>query len=86
MERREQAEFLQSIGCQNIQGYLYSTPVDEATFVNELKGNQMGEMSPVMNLVEHLDPGAFWSDVLQRCAGCFSVRVAGVCTHGDVSA
>ena len=62
VERREQAEFLQSIGCQNIQGYLYSTPVDEATFVNELKGNQMGEMSPVMNLVEHLDPGAFWSE------------------------
>ncbi|MDO4204528.1 MAG: EAL domain-containing protein [Selenomonadaceae bacterium] len=62
VECREQADFLQSVGCQNIQGYLYSTPVDEETFVNELKGSHLGELSPVLSLVDHLDPGAFWSE------------------------
>ncbi len=32
VETKQQAEYLKEMGCNNIQGFLYSKPVDTATF------------------------------------------------------
>ena len=32
IETREQAEFLHSVGCSNLQGYLFSKPVSAVDF------------------------------------------------------
>lgn len=37
VETEEQSDFLQGIGCDIIQGYLFSRPVEESAFLNMLK-------------------------------------------------
>jgi EAL domain-containing protein (putative c-di-GMP-specific phosphodiesterase class I) len=37
VETAEQLEFLKIIGCDYYQGYLFSKPVDEATFMKQIK-------------------------------------------------
>lgn len=39
VETESQADFLHEIGCDTIQGYLYSKPVSEEDYINKLKEN-----------------------------------------------
>ena len=39
VESESQADFLHEIGCDTIQGYLYSKPISEEDYINKLKEN-----------------------------------------------
>lgn len=61
VERAEQADFLQSIGCNYIQGFLYAKPMQAADFEALLKGSHVGDPAPGMRLIQTMDAGRFWS-------------------------
>jgi len=62
VEVAEQADFLRSIGCDHIQGYLYSKPLPEAEFEERLKEGRTGVPGPHLRLIEAMDAGRFWSE------------------------
>ena len=61
VETPEQAEYLKSIGCIYIQGFLFSKPVPENEYVNMLKNLKSGVLAPGMKLIDKLDAEKFWS-------------------------
>lgn len=61
VERAEQADFLQSIGCNCIQGFLYAGPMCEADFEQLLRGSRVGDPAPGMQLIQTMDAERFWS-------------------------
>jgi len=61
-----QADFMKSIGCDYLQGFLYSRPVPEADFLEKLRSGVLGEIVPQLSLIETLDAGAFWSPESQE--------------------
>lgn len=60
VEKKEQADYLASIGCKYIQGYLYSKPTPKAGFEKLLKSSGKEEKILKLETVEHLDNNAFW--------------------------
>jgi len=62
VEVAEQADFLRSIGCDYIQGYLYSRPLPEAEFERLLREGRSGVTVPHMRLIEAMDANRFWSE------------------------
>ncbi len=62
VETMEQADFLRSIGCDYIQGYLYSRPLPEREFNELLLGSHIGEAAPNLQLIETMDADRFWSN------------------------
>lgn len=66
VETPEQADFLQSIGCDYIQGYLYSRPLPEKEYVELLRTSKIGFTVPKMNLIDTLDAYAFWDPKSQE--------------------
>ncbi len=62
VEVAEQADFLRSIGCDHIQGYLYSKPLAEAEFDRLLRESSIGVAVPHMRLIETIDANRFWSE------------------------
>jgi len=58
----EQADFLRSIGCDHIQGYLYSKPLPEEEFERLLRGSPTGVPAPHMRLIKTMDANRFWSE------------------------
>ncbi len=60
VETNEQADFLRSIGCDCIQGYLYSHPLPEDHYEALLSGTSIGAELPQMNLIETLKAQDFW--------------------------
>ncbi len=62
VEVAEQADFLRSIGCDYIQGYLYSRPLPEADFERLLREGRSGVTKPHMRLIEAMDANRFWSE------------------------
>lgn len=66
VETMEQAEFLRSIGCNYIQGYLYARPLPEEEFEQILRGSHLGNAAPSLKLIETMDAVDFWtSDSLE---------------------
>ena len=61
VETVEQADFLKSVGCDYIQGYLYSKPIPAAEYAKLLSGSSVGTMVPQMNLEQFVDAGKFWN-------------------------
>jgi len=61
VETPEQADFMKSIGCTYIQGYLYSKPVPENEFIEKLRQIQHEPVSKAINLIESMDAGRFWN-------------------------
>ncbi len=62
VEVAEQADFLRSIGCDHIQGYLYSKPLPETEFERLLRESPTGVPAPQLRLIEAMDAGRFWSE------------------------
>jgi len=60
VETVEQADFMRSVGCSYVQGYLYAKPMPEQDFVKKLSGS-VGEVVPQLSLIDTMDAGAFWS-------------------------
>ncbi len=61
VETVQQADFLRSIGCNYIQGYLYSKPLPEGDYVKLIGNSNIGSVNPQMKIIETLDVGKFWN-------------------------
>ncbi len=66
VEHLEQADFLRSIGCEYIQGYLYSRPLPEEQYIQLLLQSTIGNTTPVMDFDENLDAYSFWDPASQE--------------------
>jgi len=66
VENIRQADFLRSIGCDYIQGYLYSRPIPEEEYINILKESSIGKTVPQMRFIESMDAGEFWNPASQE--------------------
>lgn len=66
VETIKQADFLRSIGCNYIQGYLYSKPIPEEEFVKVLSGSTVGAAVPQMRLIDTLNAYDFWDPKSQE--------------------
>lgn len=61
VETVEQADFLRSIGCDYVQGYLYSKPMPEQDYEKLLSGATVGAIVPQMKLLDSLEANRFWN-------------------------
>lgn len=52
VEDIRQADFLRSIGCEYIQGFLYSRPLPETEYEKLISASQIGSKIPQANLIE----------------------------------
>ena len=59
VETREQADYMSSIGCCYIQGYLYAKPVKEDEFLLNVM-NSEHDLNLISTLYEDIDTGRFW--------------------------
>lgn len=66
VETLKQADFLRSIGCNYIQGYLYSRPLPEDQYVELLTGNANSVVNPQLHLKENLNTCDFWDPKSQE--------------------
>ncbi len=55
IENWAQVAFLKEIGCDIIQGYVYSEPIPHARFTNLLEGNRRKEMPAELRMNTYLD-------------------------------
>ncbi|MBR1470043.1 MAG: EAL domain-containing protein [Lachnospiraceae bacterium] len=60
VETMEQADYMKSIGCNYIQGYLYSRPVPEEEYLKMISERDHEPVKAAMKLVETMDAGKFW--------------------------
>ncbi|MBP5707076.1 MAG: EAL domain-containing protein, partial [Spirochaetales bacterium] len=66
VETVSQADFLKSIGCDYIQGYLYSKPIPESDYAKLLSNSIIEATVPQMRLVETLNACNFWDPKSQE--------------------
>lgn len=66
VETVKQADFLRSIGCDYIQGYLYSKPLPEEEYEERVSRNQVGSTVPQMRLIDTLNACDFWDPESQE--------------------
>lgn len=60
VETVEQADYMKSIGCSYIQGYLYSKPVEEPEFLQKLKKLDHEPVVAAIDLINTMDSCRFW--------------------------
>ena len=60
VETMEQADYMKSVGCKYVQGYLYSKPVPEDEFRVKLGQLEHEPMTPALDLIKTMDAGKFW--------------------------
>ncbi len=60
VETVEQADYMKSIGCCYIQGYLYSKPVEEPEFLQKLHKIDHEPVVAAMDLINTMDSCRFW--------------------------
>lgn len=66
VENVEQADFLRSIGCECIQGYLYSKPLPEEEYEAKIKEEAIGTEIAKMEFIERLNAYDFWDPKSQE--------------------
>ncbi len=60
VETMEIADYMKSIGCNYIQGYLYSKPIPEAAFIEMVKTLNHEPLEESLHLARTIDSGKFW--------------------------
>ena len=60
VETNEQADYMKSIGCNYIQGYLYSMPIGEEEFKEKLKKLDHEPVVATNELMHSIKSGRFW--------------------------
>ena len=60
VETWEQADFMKSIGCTYIQGYLYARPLDEGEFCQCLERDGLEPTVPALELIDTMHAKQFW--------------------------
>ncbi len=66
VETIRQADFLRSVGCDYIQGYLYSKPLPEPEYEEKLNCNCIGATVPQLRLIDTLNACDFWDPQSQE--------------------
>jgi len=66
VENVSQADFLRSVGCDYIQGYLYSKPISEDDYEKIISKASVGEAIPQMKLIDTLNAHNFWNPTSQE--------------------
>ncbi len=66
VETVEQADFLRSIGCEYIQGYLYSKPLPEEAYISLVSASHIGATVPQMDLIDTMNAYDFWDPKSQE--------------------
>lgn len=61
VETKEQADFLQSIGCLLVQGYLYNRPMQVEAFEKLSQCREKNQDEGMFEMINTLDNNAFWS-------------------------
>lgn len=61
VETMEQADYLKSIGCNYIQGYVYSKPVPPQEMMEIIQSNGLETTAPAMTLIRNMDAVNFWN-------------------------
>ncbi|MBQ9412487.1 MAG: EAL domain-containing protein [Oscillospiraceae bacterium] len=61
VETVEQADYMKSIGCNYIQGYVYSRPLPGAELLELLRRTGLEPTSPAMRLLQPMDAEKFWN-------------------------
>ncbi len=61
VETMEQADYMRSIGCYNIQGYLYSKPVPKDEFLRKIEKYEFEAEYSEAGLLNDIDTGKFWN-------------------------
>ncbi len=61
VETKEQADFLKSIGCSYIQGYLYAKPMPADEFEEHCKNATKENRLLTLETVEEMNNNAFWN-------------------------
>ncbi|MCR4665692.1 MAG: EAL domain-containing protein, partial [Desulfovibrio sp.] len=61
VETEEQADFMKSIGCNYIQGFIYSKPESEENFIRQIQTLHHEPLKPAMHLLETINAGKFWN-------------------------
>ncbi len=60
VETIEQADYMKSIGCSYVQGYLYSKPLAGEDFIEKLRSFDHEPAAAAMHLISEMDAGRFW--------------------------
>lgn len=60
VETKEQADYLRSIGCVHIQGYLYAKPMPAAEYEDRLNNSAKEHRFAGLETIERLNSNAFW--------------------------
>ena len=60
VETMEQADYMKSIGCRYVQGYLYAKPLPEEEFCEKLGLMEHEPMRGPIDLISTLNAGKFW--------------------------
>ena len=61
VETIEQADYMKSIGCYYIQGYLYAKPVKKDEFLDEVKRLEHETQNEAGKFIKEIGSGAFWN-------------------------
>lgn len=61
VETVEQADFLKSVGCDYVQGYLYSRPIPQADYEALLNKSGVGAVVPQVDFYATIKSGKFWN-------------------------
>ena len=61
VETVEQADYMKSLGCNYIQGFLYAKPMPEDEFLETLQKTQHEPTVPAMKLIDTMNAGKFWN-------------------------
>lgn len=61
VENNFQADFLKSIGCDYVQGFLYAKPLSEEGYHSVLKNCELDEMRRKIHLVDDMEVVDFWN-------------------------
>ncbi|MBQ7585568.1 MAG: EAL domain-containing protein [Desulfovibrionaceae bacterium] len=61
VETLDQADYMKSIGCNYIQGYLYSRPLPEPEFLKQMTELEHEPMVSAGNFLKDIDAGKFWN-------------------------
>lgn len=61
VETKEQSNFLRSIGCDYIQGYLYSKPLPADELYEMIRAGKLGKFYSEREMIDKLDACTFWT-------------------------
>ena len=86
VETIEQADFLKSVGCNYVQGYLYAKPMPEEEMRNLLETGSFETTVPTLTFIRGLKAQRFWDpDSLETVIFNSFIGAAAIFSYEDGS-